>query len=104
MTLTPQAGQNHPGDPRTLLPGISIVIPVYRSETILPELLRRLSEVLPTLAVSYEAVLINDSSPDNSWEVICRLAEQYRWIHAINLMRNYGQDRKSTRLNSSHMS
>ena len=91
MTLTPQTGQNHPGDPRTLLPGISVVIPVYRSETILPELLRRLSEVLPTLAISYEAVLINDSSPDNSWEVICRLAEQYRWIHAINLMRNYGQ-------------
>src|SRR5207302_4266345 len=87
----PQSGQHHRGEPRTLQPGISIVIPVYRSETMLPELLRRLSELLPTLAVSVEALLINDSSPDNSWEIICRLAEQYRWIHSINLMRNYGQ-------------
>src|SRR6201981_3912082 len=91
MTLVPQSGQNHPGDPRMLLPGISIVIPVYRSETILPELIRRLSEVLPTLAHSYEIILVNDASPDRSWEVICALAEQYRWIRAINLMRNYGQ-------------
>src|SRR5262249_1614329 len=39
----------------------------------------------------YEVVLINDSSPDRSWDVICQLAQQYSWIRAINLMRNYGQ-------------
>ena len=91
MTPSPQTGHNHPGDPQRLLPGISVVIPVYRSEAILPELIRRLSEVLPTLAHSYEIILVNDASPDRSWEVICALAEQYRWIRAINLMRNYGQ-------------
>ena len=35
-------------------PGISVVVPVYRSEAILPELVRRLGEVLPTLADNYE--------------------------------------------------
>ena len=39
----------------------------------------------------YELVLVNDSSPDQSWDVICRLAEGHPWIHPINLMRNYGQ-------------
>jgi glycosyltransferase involved in cell wall biosynthesis len=36
-------------------------------------------------------VLVTDRSPDGSWNVICQLAQRYRWIHAINLMRNYGQ-------------
>src|ERR1700741_5223672 len=72
-------------------PGISVIVPVYRSEAILPELVRRLGEVLPTLTENYEVILVNDNSPDNSADVIARLAEQYPWIHAINLMRNYGQ-------------
>jgi glycosyltransferase involved in cell wall biosynthesis len=70
---------------------LSVVIPVYRSETILPELVRRLEPVLTAIADSFELVLINDSSPDSSWDVICGLAQQYSWIRPINLMRNYGQ-------------
>ncbi len=89
--MDPQIRSQHPGDSQEPLPGLSIVIPVYRSETILPELVRRLGEVLPTLARSYEVVLVNDASPDGSWAVISRLAAQHSWIHPINLMRNYGQ-------------
>jgi glycosyltransferase involved in cell wall biosynthesis len=89
--MNPPTGVHHPGDLETSIPGISVVIPVYRSEAILPELVRRLSEVLPTLAAGHEVVLVNDASPDRSWEVICGLAEAYPWIHAISLMRNYGQ-------------
>ncbi len=89
--MDPQIRSRHPGDSQEPLPGLSIVIPVYRSETILPELVRRLGEVLPALARSYEVVLVNDASPDGSWAVISRLAAQHSWIHPINLMRNYGQ-------------
>jgi glycosyltransferase involved in cell wall biosynthesis len=71
--------------------GISVVVPVYRSEAILPELVQRLEKVLGRIASAYELVLVNDSSPDQSWDVICRLAERNSWIHPINLMRNYGQ-------------
>src|ERR1700730_1540144 len=78
-------------DRQRLLPGLSVVVPVYRSEAILPELVRRLENVLPTVASNYELVLVNDSSPDGSWDVICQLAQHYPWIRAINLMRNYGQ-------------
>jgi glycosyltransferase involved in cell wall biosynthesis len=91
MSVDQQTSRQHPAETRERRPGLSVVIPVYRSEAILPDLLRRLNEALPTLADSYEVVLVNDSSPDGSWDVICRLAAQYPWIRAINLMRNYGQ-------------
>jgi undecaprenyl-phosphate 4-deoxy-4-formamido-L-arabinose transferase len=72
-------------------PGISVVVPVYKSEAILPDLVQRLSQALPSLAEQYELILVNDCSPDRSWEVISDLAGQYSWIHPLNLMRNYGQ-------------
>jgi glycosyltransferase involved in cell wall biosynthesis len=86
-----QISRQRSGEAPGPLLGISVVVPVYRSEVILPELVRRLSEALPALAANYELVLVNDCSPDGSWEVIGQLAGQYPWIHAINLMRNYGQ-------------
>ena len=75
----------------TPLPGLSVVIPVYRSEAILPELVRRLGAVLVAIAENFELILVNDSSPDRSWNVISDLAGQYSWIRSFNLMRNYGQ-------------
>jgi glycosyltransferase involved in cell wall biosynthesis len=71
--------------------GISVVVPVYRSEPILPELVQRLGNALVRLTSNYELILVNDSSPDRSWDVICKLADRNPWIHPINLMRTYGQ-------------
>jgi len=71
--------------------GISVIVPVYRSETLLPELVKRLGNVLGALSANYELILVNDCSPDRSWEVICQLQQGYAWIRGINLMRNYGQ-------------
>ena len=71
--------------------GLSVVVPVYRSEAILPELVQRLEIVLSRITSAYELVLVNDSSPDRSWDVICQMAERNSRIHPINLMRNYGQ-------------
>jgi glycosyltransferase involved in cell wall biosynthesis len=70
---------------------VSVVIPVYRSEAILPELVSRLEPVLAAIASKYELLLVNDCSPDRSWEVISELTVARPWIHPINLMRNYGQ-------------
>lgn len=72
-------------------PSLSVVVPVYKSEAILPDLGQRLSQALPSLAEEYELILINDCSPDRSWDVISDLARQHSWIRPINLMRNYGQ-------------
>lgn len=69
----------------------SVVIPVYRGEATLVTLVERLAKVLPTISDSYEVVLVNDGSPDNSWAVIERLAKRFSWVRGIDLMRNYGQ-------------
>ena len=44
-------------------PGLSIVIPVYRSERILPELAQRLGIVLSKIAPKYEVVLVTTAVP-----------------------------------------
>ena len=74
----------------TIEPGISVVVPVYNSESSLPELIRRLETVLNGLSQPFEVVLVNDGSHDDSWGVIQRLAER-EWVRGINLMRNFGQ-------------
>jgi glycosyltransferase involved in cell wall biosynthesis len=70
---------------------LSVVIPVYRSEEILPELVQRLRSVLVANTEKFELILVNDCSPDGSWKVICDLAREQSWIRPVNLMRNYGQ-------------
>lgn len=70
---------------------ISVVIPVYNSESILPELTERLDSVMPKICGDFEAILVNDGSHDDSWSEILRLSERYKWIKGISLMRNYGQ-------------
>lgn len=73
------------------LESLSIVIPVYRSAASLHELATALDAILPTVANWYEVILVDDSSPDESWKVIRALSEQHTWIRGITLMRNYGQ-------------
>lgn len=70
---------------------ISVVIPVYNSSEIIPELVARLKRVLGSYYEVYELILINDGSKDASWDVIISLVGKYPWIRGINLMRNYGQ-------------
>src|SRR5215472_10897217 len=80
-----------PRDVQFVTRRLSVVIPVYRSQSILPSLVRRLEPVLESTADNFELILVNDCSPDGSWEVICDLAADRSWIRPINLMRNYGQ-------------
>jgi undecaprenyl-phosphate 4-deoxy-4-formamido-L-arabinose transferase len=71
--------------------GLSVVVPVYRSEESLPLLVDRLIAVLEARAAPFEILLVNDGSPDGSWEVIRRMATERPVVQGINLMRNYGQ-------------
>lgn len=71
---------------------ISIVVPVYNSSSTLSSLLERLTKSIEALTQSYEIVLVDDGSRDNSWAVIQSL-EVVHGSHlvTIQLMRNYGQ-------------
>jgi glycosyltransferase involved in cell wall biosynthesis len=70
---------------------ISVVVPVYRSESTLPELHRRLCDVLSSLCESYELILVEDCGGDRSWDVIESLAAKHSNVRGIRLSRNFGQ-------------
>ncbi len=70
---------------------ISVVIPVYMAQDSIDELYERLNSVLKSLCDSYEIVLVDDRSPDNSWERMSRLAGKDPRVKAIRLSRNFGQ-------------
>jgi len=70
---------------------ISVVVPVYKSSDTLPLLVDEVGKVLPNLTDEYELVLVNDGSPDQSWQVISELVGVHAWVRGIDLMRNYGQ-------------
>jgi undecaprenyl-phosphate 4-deoxy-4-formamido-L-arabinose transferase len=73
------------------IPSLSVVVPVYRSAESLPELVAALELALPAIATQHELVLVNDGSPDNSWDVVQALCARHPWVRGISLMRNYGQ-------------
>ena len=70
---------------------LSIVSPVYHGETMLGELVRRIHAAVSPLTDSYEIVLVNDCSPDGSWQEIVRIAAADKKVKGINLSRNFGQ-------------
>ncbi len=71
-------------------PFLSVVCPCYRDETNLPELHRRLSAVCASLNRDYELILIDDGSPDGTWDVIKTLATADEHVRGLRLSRNYG--------------
>ena len=75
---------------------ISIVIPLLNEAESLPELTRWIARVLEAHGLSYEVLLIDDGSTDDSWGVIEALAAEDTTLRGIRFNRNYG---KSAALN-----
>ncbi|MDO7877494.1 glycosyltransferase family 2 protein [Hymenobacter sp. ASUV-10] len=75
---------------------ISIVIPLLNEAESLPELTRWIARVLPERGLTYEVLLIDDGSTDDSWAVIEELAATDATLRGIRFNRNYG---KSAALN-----
>lgn len=74
------------------LSSISVVVPVYGSEGILPSTHERLSRVLEGLgpACDYEIVFVNDGSPDDAADVLRRIAGVDPRVKVLSLSRNFG--------------
>jgi len=68
----------------------SVLVPVYNSALSLPELVERIEVVINKLGRTYEIVLMDDGSTDNSWALICDLYEHRNNICAIRHMKNLG--------------
>ena len=71
---------------------ISFVIPCYRSSQTLPGVIQEIKDTMKTLkGYEYEIVLVNDSSPDDTFCVIAGLCRENDNITGINLAKNFGQ-------------
>lgn len=73
------------------IPLISIVSPVYKGERMVAELVRRIIESVSPISDEYEIILVNDASPDDSWEEIEEQCAANPRVKGINLSRNFGQ-------------
>lgn len=73
------------------VPSISVVVPVYRSAALLPLLLKRLRCALDAQGRPWEIILVDDASPDESYDVLRRLRAADSRLRIIQFARNHGQ-------------
>ncbi len=71
---------------------ISVVVPCYNEQEVLPELYRRLSAVLDDLEYSSEIVFVNDGSNDNTLEAMFQWHQADPRVAVIDLSRNFGKE------------
>lgn len=70
---------------------ISVVIPAYQEAESLPELCLWIERVMQANQFTYEVIIIDDGSTDNTWQVIRSISQQNSRIKGIRFNRNYGK-------------
>ena len=72
-------------------PLLSVVAPVYRSDSIVPEFVRCTCAAAAKVTDNFELLLVEDGSPDNSWAAIVRECDRDPRVKGLQLSRNFGQ-------------
>jgi len=70
---------------------LSVVTPVYGCKDCVYEFYHRVCESIKLITSDFEIIYVNDSSPDNPWELLNQLCQKDKRIKAIDLSRNFGQ-------------
>ena len=70
---------------------LSIVIPVYKAEHMIGELVQAISTETKQISPSYEILLVEDGGKDNSWGKITECCKKDKRVKGIKLSRNFGQ-------------
>lgn len=72
-------------------PRVSVAVPVYNEEAVIPLLLQRITAVLDRLPGGpHELVLVDDGSSDRTLQLLLRAAEQDSRVAVVGLSRNFG--------------
>lgn len=71
---------------------ISVIVPAYNEEDVLPVFYRRATEVLRNLGASYEIVFVNDGSSDGTLRLLLQMSESDPNVMVIDLSRNFGKE------------
>ena len=74
----------------TVKPLLSVVVPVYNEEIVLPETYKRLKSVLEGMEIPYEIILVNDGSKDKTAEIVTEMCESDPTLKFLNFSRNFG--------------
>jgi len=69
----------------------SVVIPVYRSADIVDQTIDQTVAFFEKNSLNYELILVNDNSPDQSWDILREKARTNPQVIAVNFLKNYGQ-------------
>ena len=73
---------------------LSIVIPAFDEQESIPSLYKNIYDSLEGKNISYEIILIDDGSSDNTWEEILKISKKVKNIIAIKFKKNYGKSRQ----------
>lgn len=71
---------------------LSVVIPAYNEQVMVPQAAREISRILTQGEIPYELIFVDDGSADATWAQICAAAEDYRRIRGVHFSRNFGKE------------
>ncbi len=70
---------------------VSFVVPLFNEKENIEALCKAINAAMEPTSYSYEMILVNDGSTDDSWAELSRLAGEYKNLVALDLITNYGQ-------------
>lgn len=71
---------------------LSVVIPAYNEEEMVPEAAKVIHGVLAEAAIAHELVFVDDGSKDKTWREIRQEAENSPWVRGVHFSRNFGKE------------
>lgn len=71
---------------------LSVVIPSYNEEEILPETARILRSTLTEAGIAHELIFVDDGSKDSTWEEIRQIHQKDPNVHGVHFSRNFGKE------------
>ena len=69
---------------------LSIVIPLFNEEEVIPFLIQEINKVGATISKNYEVILVDDGSTDNTFELVKKAADKDPQIKVVKFSRNFG--------------
>lgn len=71
---------------------LSVIVPVYNEEDVLPSLLSQLLQTLAQIGLSHEIIVVDDGSTDNSWPILLAQAAECDNLILLRFSRNFGKE------------
>ena len=71
---------------------ISVVLPSYNEEKMIPIAAERLRDILTEAGIDYELLFVDDGSRDNTWQEIQRASENDPHVVGVHFSRNFGKE------------